>query len=57
MEGAASAQDFAGLTASADTFAGWVAQMKTQLRERTGGNRAAATPARPAPAAPAAAAG
>ncbi len=52
MEGAASAQDFAGLTASADTFAGWVAQMKTQLRERQsagsgGGNRAAATPARP----------
>ncbi|MES2861187.1 MAG: hypothetical protein V4701_06915 [Pseudomonadota bacterium] len=55
MEGAASAQDFAGLTASADTFAGWVAQMKTQLREKTGGNRTAATPARPAPAAPAAA--
>ncbi len=47
MEGAASAQDFAGLTASADTFAGWVAQMKTQLRTQTGGNRAAATPARP----------
>ncbi|MDP3404869.1 MAG: hypothetical protein Q8S03_09275 [Brevundimonas sp.] len=55
MEGAASAQDFAGLTASADTFTGWVAQMKTQLRERTGGNRAAATPARPVP--PAAATG
>jgi len=53
MEGAASAQDFAGLTASADTFTGWVAQMKAQLREKTtGGNRAAATPARPiAPAA------
>ncbi|AQR61128.1 hypothetical protein BZG35_05250 [Brevundimonas sp. LM2] len=49
MEGAASAQDFAGLTASADTFTGWVAQMKTQLREKTGGSRAAATPARPAP--------
>ena len=49
MAGAASAQDFAGLTASADTFTGWVAQMKTQLRERTGGNRAATTPARPAP--------
>lgn len=43
----------AGLTASADTFAGWVAAMKTQLRERTGGNRAAATPARPGPSAPA----
>ncbi|MEQ7156604.1 hypothetical protein [Brevundimonas aurifodinae] len=38
MGGVASARDFGGLTASADTFAGWVAQMKTQLRERTGGN-------------------
>ncbi|WP_269514670.1 tetratricopeptide repeat protein [Brevundimonas subvibrioides] len=37
MEGAASAQDFAGLTASADTFTGWVTQMKAQLKERTGG--------------------
>lgn len=54
MEGAANAQDFAGLTASADTFTGWVNQMKAQLREQTGGNRAAATPARPTP--PAAAA-
>jgi len=54
MEGAANAQDFAGLTASADTFTGWVNQMKAQLREQTGGNRAAATPARPS--APAAAA-
>jgi tetratricopeptide (TPR) repeat protein len=57
MEGAASAQDFVGLTASADTFTGWVAQMKAQLRERQastgrGGNRAAAAPAPPvAPAA------
>ncbi|WP_298162343.1 hypothetical protein [Brevundimonas sp.] len=58
MEGAANAQDFTGLTAGADTFTGWVNQMKTQLRERTGGNRAAATPARPsAPAAAAPAAG
>lgn len=58
MEGAASAQDFAGLTASADTFTGWVSQMKAQLRQQTGGNRAAATPARPqAPAAAAPAAG
>ncbi|WP_426050621.1 tetratricopeptide repeat protein [Brevundimonas sp. SL161] len=58
MEGAANAQDFAGLTAGADTFTGWVNQMKTQLREKTGGNRAAATPARPtAPAAAAPAAG
>lgn len=55
MAGTASARDFAGLTASADTFSGWVAQMKTQLRERTGGDRAAATPARPTP--PAAATG
>jgi len=54
MEGTANAQDFAGLTAGADTFTGWVNQMKTQLREQTGGNRAAATPARPTP--PAAAA-
>ncbi|OYW39700.1 MAG: hypothetical protein B7Z42_05430 [Brevundimonas sp. 12-68-7] len=38
MGGVASARDFGGLTAAADTFAGWVAQMKTQLRERTGGN-------------------
>ena len=49
MEGASSAQDFAGLTAGADTFAGWVNQMKSQLREQTGGNRTAATPARPTP--------
>ena len=49
MEGATSAQDFAGLTASADTFTGWVAQMRAQLRDRTGGDRAATTPAPPAP--------
>jgi tetratricopeptide (TPR) repeat protein len=54
MEGAVNAQDFAGLTADADTFTGWVNQMKTQLRERTGGNRAAATPARPSASAAAA---
>lgn len=49
--------DFAALTASADTFAGWVTAMKGDLRTKTGGNRpaaparpvaAAATPARPA---------
>ena len=58
MDGAANAQDFAGLTAGADTFTGWVNQMKAQLRERTGGNRSSATPARPsAPAAAAPAAG
>ncbi|HWQ86592.1 hypothetical protein [Brevundimonas sp.] len=50
--------DFAALTASADTFAGWVTAMKGDLRTKTGGNRAAA-PARPqaaaaAPARPAA---
>ncbi|MDI1327316.1 MAG: hypothetical protein PSV23_11015 [Brevundimonas sp.] len=50
--------DFAGLAASADTFAGWVTAMKSDLRTKTDGNRAAA-PARPqaaaaAPARPAA---
>jgi tetratricopeptide (TPR) repeat protein len=60
MEGAASARDFAGLTASADTFTGWITQMKANLRERqapqgSGGTRAAASPARPEAQAPAAA--
>lgn len=41
-----SAGDFAALTASADTFAGWVSTMKTELRRKTGGDRPAA-PARP----------
>ncbi len=45
-EGGASAGDFAGLAASADTFAGWVSTMKTELRQKTGGNRSA-PPARP----------
>ena len=45
-EGGASAGDFAGLTASADTFAGWVSTMKTAFRQKTGGDRPAA-PARP----------
>lgn len=45
-----SAADFAALTASADTFAGWVAEMKDELRRKTGGDRPA-TPARPQPAA------
>lgn len=44
--GGASATDFAALTASADTFAGWVATMKADLRRKTGGDRPAA-PARP----------
>lgn len=42
----ASAGDFAALAASADTFAGWVATMKAELRQKTGGDRPAA-PARP----------
>lgn len=46
MEGTVSASDFATLSASADTFAGWVSEMKADLRQRTGGNRPA-TPARP----------
>ncbi|MFN3931029.1 MAG: tetratricopeptide repeat protein [Brevundimonas sp.] len=50
--------DFAALSASADTFAGWVSTMKADLRRKTGGDRPAA-PARPqaaaaAPARPAA---
>ncbi|MEJ6790155.1 hypothetical protein BrevBR_11435 [Brevundimonas sp. BR2-1] len=45
--------DFAGLTASADTFAGWVTAMKAELKAKTGGNRVAA-PARPQAPAPAA---
>ena len=49
----ASAGDFAALTASADTFAGWVATMKAELRRKTGGDRPAA-PARPQAAAAAA---
>jgi tetratricopeptide (TPR) repeat protein len=36
LGGTAQAQDFASLTAAADTFAGWVNGMKTQFRERTG---------------------
>jgi tetratricopeptide (TPR) repeat protein len=45
-EGGASAGDFAGLAASADTFAAWVATMKAELRTKTSGSRPAA-PARP----------
>jgi tetratricopeptide (TPR) repeat protein len=43
----ASPGDFTSLAASADTFAGWVAAVKAELRTKTGGNRPAA-PARPA---------
>jgi hypothetical protein len=46
-DGGAAPGDFAALAASADTFAGWVAAMKLELRTKTGGNRPAA-PARPA---------
>lgn len=49
MESSAAAGDFAGLIAGADTFAGWVTTMKAQLREKTGGDRAA-TARSPAPA-------
>jgi tetratricopeptide (TPR) repeat protein len=45
--GSASPGDFAALASSADTFAGWVAAMKAELRTKTGGSRPA-TPARPA---------
>jgi hypothetical protein len=43
----ASPGDFTSLAASADTFAGWVAAVKAELRTKTGRNRPAA-PARPA---------
>jgi len=46
-DGVALPGDFASLAASADTFAGWVAAVKAELRTKTGGNRPAA-PARPA---------
>lgn len=41
----ASPGGFGALAASADTFAGWVGEMKTDLRQKTGGDRPA-TPAR-----------
>jgi len=47
MDGVANAGNFAGLTAGADTFAGWVSAMKADFRKETGGNSAAAAPARP----------
>ncbi|HRO34166.1 MAG TPA: hypothetical protein PLQ03_12230 [Brevundimonas sp.] len=52
MGGTADAGDFAALAAGVDTFNGWVAGMKAQIRQKTGGNRPAA-PARPASSAPA----
>jgi len=57
MDGVANAGNFAGLTAGADTFAGWVGAMKADFRKETGGNSAAAAPARPQPAAAARSAG
>lgn len=54
-DGGASPGDFAALSTGADTFSGWVTAMKAQIRQRTGGNRAAA-PARPSSASPAPAA-
>mgnify|MGYP001398925154 CR=1 FL=1 len=45
LSGVAGAADFAGLTAGADTFVGWVDKAKADFRNETGGNRPAA-PAR-----------
>lgn len=38
MDGISGATTFAGLTASADTFGGWVASAKEDFRKQTGGN-------------------
>ncbi len=45
LSGTAGASDFAGLTAGADTFVGWVTAAKQDFRKETGGDRPA-TPAR-----------
>ena len=45
LSGVAGAADFAGLSANADTFVGWVNAAKQDFRKETGGNRPA-TPAR-----------
>lgn len=45
LSGVAGTSDFAGLSASADTFVGWVNGAKQAFRKETGGDRAA-TPAR-----------
>jgi hypothetical protein len=42
VEGGPAPRDFTALAAGADTFAGWVAAMKTQLREKTAARPAAA---------------
>ena len=56
-DGSGRPQDFATLSAGADTYAGWIAATKAEFRQKTGGDRPA-TPARnqpPAAARPAAA--
>lgn len=45
LSGVAGTSDFAGLTAGADTFVGWVTAAKQDFRKETGGDRPA-TPAR-----------
>ena len=45
-DGGAESGDFAALAMSADTMAGWIAAMKTDFKQKTGGSRPA-TPARP----------
>jgi hypothetical protein len=45
LAGLAGANDFAALSANADTFVGWVNAAKQDFRKETGGNRPA-TPAR-----------
>jgi hypothetical protein len=45
LSGVAGAGDFAGLSAGADTFVGWVNAAKQDFRKETGGDRPA-TPAR-----------
>ncbi|WP_313102417.1 hypothetical protein [Brevundimonas sp.] len=45
-DGSGRPQDFATLSAGADTYAGWIAATKAEFRQKTGGDRPA-TPARP----------
>lgn len=49
-DGSGRPQDFAALSAGADTYAGWIAQTKAEFRQKTGGDRSA-VPARNQPAA------
>lgn len=53
-DGSGRPQDFAALSAGADTYAGWIAQTKAQFRERTTAQKTGGD--RPAPARPQAAA-